>query len=207
MSEIKTEDPQVRPRLSDAHYVLGHTLLELAKIAPARADVRAMILARCMQAPPVDCDTYDKIVDWVEHNIKNPALKTTTPSRRHAAGANTIIVEASTSETEYGHCSYTCHLNGNSQVEVNIADLLDTEPDTWDELWGAIDDELGYRVWENNEFDARDDCEHDNYESDNSDNAEWEIGRAEKLTAMDAAKEIVRRLNPELYSRLEGLLE
>jgi hypothetical protein len=59
-------------RLWSVVKTLNTTLVELAMVAPMNPTLRAHLANIFHETPPADCDTYQKLVDWMEYEHKIP---------------------------------------------------------------------------------------------------------------------------------------
>lgn len=167
---------ETKQRISDASDILGETLLALVKANPLNPQVRAQVMARCAMAVPDEFKTYDEVVDWVEHNIKAPALiKQPKPAATPRRGG--VDLDISVSRAEHGTCCYTCTEYGNSTVTIQDDTLRDLASDcsTLEEVVDEIRDIIANEVWEDPGWGDSEDYDYNHHDCTEHSDEKWEI--------------------------------
>ena len=54
---------------------LSITILELARVAPLNPTLRSHLQVLFKSSPPLECDTYEKLRDWMEYEFDTPSFK------------------------------------------------------------------------------------------------------------------------------------
>lgn len=193
-------------RKCEAGSVLPAHVLDMLRLAPDNPQFRTMVNAIVLQPVPDEAKTYEQIIDWVEFNIdpatiKHRAAASATPTAAPLRAAQpSMEVPVTYSYMEYGRCNYKVSRSGQDRYMLELADIRAAaeNADGWQEF---VDDCIA-RVREDAEedppdTDARDDYEHYDYESSESDHDDYEVGPlATRL------REFMRQHLPDEFDRL-----
>ena len=105
--------------------------LELVRLVPRNPQVRALILKLTGLLPPLECETFEQLKDWVELNCeKRLKLPSSRPSRHNQEGG--IVINVDFSETECGRASYSVRRYGTESFRlgaVELAEMVQTAVD------------------------------------------------------------------------------
>lgn len=143
--------PDGNPRLRQAKLLLGHSLYAMVEASPNNPTVRAHIMAKCGEMPKDELDTAQKIIDWVECDLKLPdknaavavnhpdaidwAALEGPPATRGAPRTEpppAFVVETENTEVERGTCLYSVTEHTTSSVPITTArieQLIDPDED------------------------------------------------------------------------------
>jgi hypothetical protein len=169
-------------KLSEFNKLFHSSLINLIKACPNNEVVRGVLLARLRVAVPAECDTYDKIVEWVEWNCdgKVPDING-RPMRPVPVGLRAqptgprfemVIVQ---SRRDLGRCSYSVSESGVSRGRFSAEDIDDIIQDATsiNEALGMLRDHIAEN--EDCDYEADDEYSYEDYETQDTDNHETEI--------------------------------
>ena len=164
-----------------------------------------MILKFTGKLPPVECELFDQLKDWVEFNCVKRIRKTTASAQGHDEPG--ISIEVDFSEQEYGRANYSVERSGTDTYHVPADELVEMirdaiadggaisavvdavakhiDDDAWDECDPNLDDYGDYEY-----------TEHD---SDGADNSETKYSRS---AIREAVLRFVQERHPELAAEL-----
>lgn len=162
--------PDGNPRLRQAKLVLGHSLYAMVEASPNNPTVRAHIMAKCGEMPKDELDTMQKLVDWIECDLKmadkNAGVPLKAVTRTEPAPA--FVVETENTEVERGTCRYSRIEHTRSRVPItagHIEELIHEDEDN------DLEDILE-RLIEHVDEDAGNHANHEAYTNEEAENHE-----------------------------------
>jgi hypothetical protein len=203
MSDTLTLPPPVERKCS-IEEVFDASFIELLKLVPANPYVRALILKFSGKLPPVECELFDQLKDWVEFNCVKRIKKTAASQQPDNDG---ISISVGFSEQEYGrahysverYCTDTYQLSGDDLVEMIRDAIADggAISAVVDAVAARIDDD----AWDHVEpdLDNYGDYEYSDHDSDGADNSETKFSREH---IRNAVLRFVQENHPELAAEL-----
>jgi hypothetical protein len=191
--------PVEKVRTCEITDILPKTVIEMVKAAPTHETVRAHILAATKQPVPTDCDTHDKIKDWIEYNFKKPVP---------AVPAIELSARVRREHTQFGRCNFSRRLRGEAPYFMSAEEMkrVADESANLDEFQDNIVSWFVDGCQENwPDLDVIDGSEdYDNYEEDEDEGTRNQIAN---VLCPDAVKtEAVKLLYkhfPDIYRELE----
>lgn len=180
--------------------------LELARLVPRNPQVRALILKFTGQLPPLDCETFEQLKDWVELNceqrLKPPSSR---PSRHHPEGG--IVISVDFSETECGRASYSVRRYGTESFRLGAAELVELvqtavdEGEGMEELLATIATKIDEDAWSQCDpsMDDSGDYDYSDHDSGETDDSETSFSRSDLRNSVQA---FLRERHPELLAQL-----
>lgn len=212
--ESTTVDPQPEPpkKKCNVRDVLPASVIPLVQAAPNNETIRNLLLAHVMVPVPVEEDTYDKIVKWIEFNVSPPpprksdvesALERQQIEEQRRA-ATQVRVSVRASEREHGRCDYHRDIKGEGEMPLDPAIMVReaAESENADDFFERIQSrlfEIGAGNYLNMET-TDDGDDYDNYESEEATDEEVVI----QAPGKQALREALRSADPELYRSLFG---
>jgi hypothetical protein len=203
MSETLTLLPPVE-RKCRLEEVFDAGFIELLKLVPANPYVRALILKFTGKLPPVECELFDALKDWVEFNCVKRIRKTAAAPQPDDEG---IRISVDFSEQEYGRACYSVERSGTDTFHLSGEDLVEIIRDAIADggSISAVVDAIAARIdddaWEECEpnLDDYSDYEYNEHDSDGADNSEIKFSREH---IRNAVLQFVREHHPELAAEL-----
>ena len=204
MSDTLTLPPPVE-RKCTIEEVFDASFIELLKLVPANPYVRALILKFSGKLPPVECELFDQLKDWVEFNcVKRIRKAAATAQSSDEPG---ISIEVDFSEQEYGRAHYSVERYGTDTYHLSADDLIEMIRDAIADggAISAVVDAVATRIdddaWDHVEPDLENygDYEYTEHDSDGADNSEIKFSR-ERIR--NAVLQFVRENYPELAAEL-----
>ena len=181
------------------------SFIELLKLVPANPYVRALILKFTGKLPPVECELFDELKDWVECNCVKRIRKAAAPAQDHDEPG--ISIEVDFSEQEYGRAHYSVERYGTDTYHLSGDDLIEMIRDAIadggaisavvDAVAARIDDDAWDHVDPN--LDDYGDYEYNEHDSDGADNSETKFSREH---IRNAVLRFVQENHPELAAEL-----
>lgn len=203
MNETLTLPPPVERKCA-IEEVFDASFIELLKLVPANPYVRALILKFTGKLPPVECELFDALKDWVEFNCVQRIKKSAAAQNTVASG---ISISVDFSEREYGRADYSVERYGTETFNVDVEDLLAIIQDVIadgegiNEVVTAIASRIDDDAWNqcNPDLDGYGDYDYSDHDSTDSDNAEVKYSGDE---IRNAVLRFIRERHPELAAEL-----
>ena len=206
MSETLTLPPTatIAERKCCIEEVFDASFIELLKLVPANPYVRALILKFTGKLPPLECELFDQLKDWVEFNCVKRIKKSGAVRNTTDAG---ISIDVNFSETEYGRADYSVECSGTDTFSVDAEDLVAIIQDAITD-GGGINDvvdivagKIDGDAWRqcNPDLDSYGDYDYSEHDSTDSSNAEVKYS---KDAIREAVLRFVREHHPELAAEL-----
>jgi hypothetical protein len=185
--------------------VFDASFIELLKLVPANPFVRAWVLKFTGKLPPVECERFDALKDWVECNCVKRLRKAAAPAQGNDDPG--IDIEVDFSEQEYGRAHYsverygteTYHLSGDDLVEL-IRDAI-ADGGAISAVVEAVAKRIDDDAWDHvdPDLDNYGDYDYTEHDSDGADNSEIKFSR-ERIR--NAVLRFVQEQHPELAAEL-----
>ena len=206
------DTPQPPKKTCQIKDVLPAGVIPLIAANPRNDTIRNLMLAHLKQPVPVECDTFDKVKEWIEHNVAFE--KPEDPLERQYRLAqeaeerrirNSIQVAVYISGSETGRCNYNRDVAGQGNVPLlreKIIEIAAEAGEPVDFFRGILEliEEIGptnyvsYDIVEDTEHFSEYDIDYDGF------GLEAEISEAGK----EALKAALRAADQELYRSLFG---
>jgi hypothetical protein len=206
MSDTLTLPPPVaQERKCSIEEVFDASFIELLKLVPANPYVRALILKFSGKIPPVECELFDQLKDWVEFNCVKRIRK--SPATVQSNDEPGISISVDFSEQEYGRAHYSVERSGSDTFQMSGDDLVEIIRDAIADggAISAVVEAIAKRI----DDDAWDECdpnlddygdyEYSEHDSDGADNSETEFSREH---IRNAVLRFVQENHPELAAEL-----
>lgn len=180
---IDISEPPVVVRKSEIQEVFDRNFIELLTIAPRNSYVRGLILKLTGKLPPLACETFEEIKEWVETTCeRKPRVSANGTQRNNREG---ISISVDFAETECGRADYSVRRYGQSEFEINEDDLLEIvqcaidAEDGIDEVVEVIAGKIDDDAWNQCEPDMDDygDYNYDDHENNDTRNPEITFSR------------------------------
>lgn len=209
MTEVMTAPEPVAPvvqRKCRFEALFDVNFLELVRLVPRNPQVRALILKLTGLLPPLECETFEQLKDWVELNCeKQLKLPSSRPSRHNQEGG--IVINVDFSETECGRASYSVRRYGTESFRlgaVELAEMVQTAVDDgegMEELLEAIATRIDEDAWSQCDprMDDSGDYDYSDHESSETDDSETSFSRSDLRNSVQA---FLRERHPELLAQL-----
>jgi len=204
MSDTLTLPPPTE-RKCTIEEVFDASFIELLKLVPANPYVRALILKFSGKMPPLECELFDQLKDWVECNCVKRIRKTTASAQGNDEPG--ISIEVEFSEQEYGRAHYQVDCSGSDTFQVGADELVEIIRDAIadggaisavvDAVATLIDDEAWDRC--DPSLDDYGDYDYSEHDSGGTDNSEIEFSREH---IRNAVLRFVQQHHPELAAEL-----
>lgn len=95
--------------------VFDANFIELIALAPRNPHIRALILKLTGKLPPLECETFAQLKEWVELNCEKRASPLSAQTGTHSREGG-IVVNVHFSETEYGRANYSVRRRGRDEL-------------------------------------------------------------------------------------------
>jgi hypothetical protein len=203
MSDTATLPPPVTRKCS-IEEVFEAGFIELLKLVPANPYVRALVLKFTGKLPPVECELFEQLQDWVEFNCVKRIRKTAASQPPRDDG---ISISVDFSEQEYGRAHYSVECSGSDTFQIGADELVEMIRDAIadggaisavvDAIATLIDDDAWNRCSPN--MDNYGDYDYSEHDSGGTDNSEVEFSREH---VRNAVLRFVQERHPELAAEL-----
>ena len=208
MNEVMTAPEPVVPVMRKCRFeeVFDANFVELLRLVPCNAQVRALILKLTGRLPGPEWETFEQLKDWVELNCVKRVLPSPAQSgRRNQDDGISINVEFA--DREYGRADYSVRRTGSGTFRIGAANLVEMVQEAIDDgegidkvvesvaskidedAWGQCDPDM-------NDTGDYDYCEHESSDTGDSDTT---INRSDVRSAVLA---FIRERHPELAAEL-----
>lgn len=204
MSDTLTLPPPVE-RKCRIEELFDASFIELMQLVPANPFVRAWVLKFSGKMPPVECESFAELKDWVECNCVNRIRK--TPAAAQSNGDPGIDIEVDFSEQEYGranysverYCTDTYHLSADDLIEIIQEAIADGEAIS--AVVEAVAERIADHAWDECDpsLDNYGDYEYTEHDSDGANDSETKCSR-ERIR--NAVLQFIREQHPELAAEL-----
>jgi hypothetical protein len=203
MSDPLTLPPPVERKCS-IEEVFDPSFIELLKLVPANPYVRALILKFTGKLPPIECEWFDQLKDWVECNCVKRIRKT---AASHQPDDDGISISVDFSEQEYGRAHYSVERSGTDTYHLSADDLVEIIRDTIGNggAISAVVEAVAARI----DDDAWDECDPNldnygeyDYSDDDSDGSEHPEVKFSRERIRNAVLCFVQEHHPELAAEL-----
>jgi hypothetical protein len=184
--------------------------IELIRSHPKNPLLRGHIMKRLLKMPPAECDTFDKLVEWITTNCTPPKNTTlqqmgqTARVRQRPAEEPSVNIDFDVSRTEIGRCDYTVNVSGSGCLGVRLSKLTELIDDYEIESIDELIDRLECVVREDDETNGvlgdYGDCEYSDHDCTDTDNHEVSIINRRSLGT--AVLEMLSQHAPEHHRRL-----
>lgn len=201
MSEVITLE-----RKCKLEEVFEVNFLELLQLVPRNPLVRALVLKLTGKLPPLECETFEQLKDWIEtHCEKRPKPIVHSPHRHNREDG--IAINVDFSETEYGRAHYSVRRSGSDEFRIGADVLMEIIQEAIedgrgidsivDEIAGKIDDD----AWSECDpsLDDYGDYDYDEHDVNDSGDSATEYSRND---IRNAVLGFVRERHPELAAEL-----
>jgi hypothetical protein len=202
MSTAIMEAP-VQTRRCQIEEVFHGSFIELLSMAPLNPIVRGLILAITRKMPPLECQTFEALKEWVETSCD----KRIRPAAAPTAPGEGVMFPVEFSDREYGRCSYSVRRHGNEEFRLEDEELVEYAQDAIES--GGRLDLLVARVmavikdcaWDRCDpsMDDYGDYDHDEHDSSDTENGSVSVSRP---LVRDRLVAYLQTQHPELW---EGL--
>lgn len=178
--------------------------LDLIRLAPRNEVVRAIIMAKMLQMPPVEADSFDKLKDWVQ------ATGLPTPSQPPKPAvtnrSRNFILPVVWTATEHGTCRYRQRVCSHQEHDINLDTVLDQAAGV-SSFDGLLDSLLSEARGEGDDGDWEGDqasIRHEEYGRDEDDGIlNIDVELEDLARARIELKNYLRENAPEVLERLE----
>ncbi len=182
MNALMTEPEPIVERKCRIDEVFSASLIELICLAPRNPFVRAIILAQTGKMPGEECDSLERITQWVETTCE----KRSAPRPREQSGQNMAIrLEIEFSETEYGRADYSVERAGCEDFDITQAELLEIVQEAIQEEGGmeqvmkSLIDKIDNEAWDcSPDMDDNGEYSYSEHESSESGNRRIDYSKA-----------------------------
>lgn len=209
MTEVMTAPEPVAPvvqRKCRFEALFDVNFLELVRLVPRNPQVRALILKLTGLLPPLECETFEQLKDWVELNCEKRLKPSPTSTARHNREGG-IVINVDFSETEYGRASYSVRRYGTESFRVGAAELLEIvqtvidDGEGMDELLETIATRIDEDAWSQCDprMDDSGDYDYSDHEESETSDSETSFSRNDLRNALLA---YLRERHPELVAQL-----
>lgn len=209
MTEVMTAPGPVAPvvqRKCRFEDVFDVNFLELVQLVPRNPQLRALILKLTGRMPPLECETFEQLTDWVELNCEKRLKQSPTSTTRHNREGG-IVVNVDFSETECGRADYSVRRYGTESFRVGAVELLEIvqtaidDGDGMDEVVEAIATKIDDDAWHQCDprMDDSGDYDYSDHESTETDDSETSFSRGDVRNTVLA---FLRERHPELVAQL-----
>ena len=194
---IKTDktDPLSGKRTCRLESFFNLESIKLMQAAPRNELTRSLILSKIKQMPPSECDTFEKLRDWIETNISSPPRK---PEKTAC-----LNIQYRWSGFESGRCSYRHNVSATDGVSFSLEDVgrLALESDGMEELLERLsslaDDD-------HPELEESGDIEYSDYDGDEDAPHDVFCDPDNVARAMESLKSYMLENLPQMYADLGG---
>jgi hypothetical protein len=209
MTEVMTAPEPVAPvvqRKCRFEDVFDVNFIELVQLVPRNPQVRALILKLTGLLPPLECETFEQLKDWVELNCEKRLKQPPTRAARHNQEGG-IVINVDFSETECGRASYSVRRYGTESFRVGATELLEIvqtvidDGEGMDEVVEAIATRIDNDAWSQCDprMDDSGDYDYSDHESSETDDSETSFSRNDIRNALLT---YLRERHPELVAQL-----
>jgi len=108
------DDPAKPKRKCVMVSFLGSAITNMIKLSPKNETFRAKLMATIGEMPPKDCDTFDKIKDWVEFNF---------PKTKEEIAKEPLRLRVTFRESEHGRCNYSRDRTATATIKLTEDDF------------------------------------------------------------------------------------
>jgi len=205
--EVK-EPPKKTCNMKD---VLPVTVIPLIAANPKNPVIRNLLLAHLKVPVPEECDTFDKIKVWIEHNIKcdkpeDPIARQyrIQQEEEERRARNSVQVAVAVEATDRGRCNYAQDQKGEGVIPLNrerlvrIASEAGNPSDFFESIETEIQDNSPGDYISMNDVEGA--SRYYDHEVDYDDDQDCAVSL--KPEGKEALKAALREADPELYRSL-----
>jgi hypothetical protein len=206
-AEKTVEVPVPRKKTCQMKDVLPASIIPLIVANPKNDAIRSLMLAHLKQSVPLECDTFEKVKEWIEYNIVLPSIESAldrqiriNEEQRAIRARDSVQIAVRVEHTEVGRCSYSLERVGEGEIPLTRTELV--------EMASASDSESNFFERVNERLDemepldyvstntVNDSETHNDHEEDDERNPPEVFFKPE---GKEAIKSALRLADPELY--------
>jgi len=188
-------------------HLLGPQVLALLERVPGNPQVRALVLKLAGKLPPLECETFEQVRDWIEtHCEPRKAAVPSRPAARRVVEEG-IRLTVRFADTEYGRADYSVRRHSREEFHLGANDLLElvrtavANGDSLDEIVEAAAQKVDDDAWEVCDPSMEDDGDYDysNHDVSSTEDCETTFDRADLRRLILV---FLRERHPELAAEL-----
>lgn len=194
-------------RISRLQVFFNSSVIEMLKTVPQNDQVRAFMMSRLKVMPPKDCDTFDKVRDWVEFNCCQPRRVTkwpvagAVPAARVVPVSDVLKLAVKANRKTRGKCDWSKEEEAHDTWSFRVEDIEGCADgaETLDDLIRVLNGLL-YDNWEP-EYGSVAGYQHDDHETDDD---ETETSISINVPMGETKRQLVNYLRchrPELLTK------
>lgn len=200
------DQPATLPRKCLIGHLLGPQVLALLERVPHNPQVRALVLKLVGKLPPLECETFEQVKEWIEtHCEPRKGVPSRPAARRQVEEGIRLTVRFS--DTEYGRADYSVRRHAREEFHLDAEDLMElvrvaiNNGDGLDEIVEAAAQKIDDDAWEVCDPSMEDDGDYDysNHDVSSTEDSETTFDRADLRRVILA---FLRERHPELAAEL-----
>jgi len=187
-------------------HLLGPQVLALLERVPRNPQVRALVLKLAGKLPPLECESFEQVRDWIETHCEPRKVVPVRPAARRQVEEG-IRLTVRFADTEYGRADYSVRRHAREEFHLDADDLMElvrnalNNGDSLDEIVEAAAQKIDDDAWEVCDPSMEDDgdYDHSNHDVSSTEDSETTFDRADLRRVILA---FLRERHPELAAEL-----
>jgi len=200
------DSPATLPRKCLISHLLGPQVLALLERVPRNPQVRALVLKLAGKLPPLECESFEQVRDWIETHCEPRKAVPSRPAARRQVEEG-IRLQVRFADTEYGRADYSVRRHAREEFHLGANDLMElvrnalNNGDSLDEIVEAAAQKIDDDAWEVCDPSLEDDGDYDytNHEVSSTEDCVTTFDRADLRRVILA---FLRERHPELAAEL-----